>query len=91
MVSELHYHPADPTPTELAAGLNDGNDFEFIELLNISRTQSVDLSGVKLEDAVSFDFSTVAPALRILPPGGRIIISENLAGFARHHGLRPGL
>ena len=88
VVSELHYHPADPTPTELAAGLNDGNDFEFIELLNISRTQSVDLSGVKLEDAVSFDFSTVAPALRILPPGGRIIIAENLAGFAAR--LEPG-
>ena len=88
VVSELHYHPADPTPTELAAGLNDGNDFEFIELLNISRSQSVDLSGVKLSDAVTFDFGTVAPTLRILPPGGRIIIAENLAGFAAR--LEPG-
>ncbi|MSU23835.1 MAG: hypothetical protein EXS32_08435 [Opitutus sp.] len=88
VVSELHYHPADPTPAELAAGYNNGNDFEFIELLNISRTQSIDLSGVKLDDAVSFDFSTVAPALRILPPGGRIIIAENTAAFAAR--LEPG-
>lgn len=88
VVSELHYHPADPTLAELAAGFNDGNDFEFIELMNTSRTQSVDLSGVKLDDAVAFDFSTVAPALRILPPGGRIIVAENLAGFASR--LEPG-
>ena len=88
VVSELHYHPADPTPAELAVGFNNGNDFEFIELMNISRTQSVDLSGVKLDDAVTFDFGTVAPALRILPPGGRIIVAENTAGFAAR--LEPG-
>ncbi|MCX6952477.1 MAG: CotH kinase family protein [Verrucomicrobia bacterium] len=82
VVSELHYHPSDPTPAELAAGFNDGSDFEFIELMNISRTQSVDLSGVKLDDAVTFDFAAVAPALRILPPGGRIIVAENAGGFA---------
>ncbi|MDP3071071.1 MAG: CotH kinase family protein [Opitutaceae bacterium] len=82
VVSELHYHPTDPTPAELAAGFNSGNDFEFIELMNISRTQSVDLSGVKLDDAVQFDFATVAPALRIVPPGGRVVIVENTAAFA---------
>ncbi|MEY2877751.1 MAG: hypothetical protein RLZZ15_131, partial [Verrucomicrobiota bacterium] len=89
VVSEFHYHPADPTPAELTAGFNNGNDFEFIELMNISRTQSVDLTGVKLEDAVAFDFTTVAPALRILPPGGRIIVAENPAGFAAR--LEPGV
>jgi hypothetical protein len=82
VVSELHYHPPDPTAAELAAGFNDGSDFEFIELMNISRTQSIDLSGVRLEDAVAFDFSNVAPTLRTLPPGGRIIVAENTAGFA---------
>ena len=42
VVSEFHYHPPDPTPEEAARGFNDGNDFEFIELMNISRTQTVD-------------------------------------------------
>ena len=88
VVSELHYHPVDPTSAEIAAGFNNGNDFEFIELMNISRTQSLDLTGVKIDDAVSFDFNTVAPALRILPPGGRIIIVENPAAFAAR--LEPG-
>ncbi len=88
VVSELHYHPPDPTPAELAAGLNQDNDFEFVELMNISRTTAIDLSGVKLEDAVAFDFSSAAPALRYLPPGGRIVIAENLAGFASRQ--QPG-
>ncbi len=88
VVSELHYHPTDPTPAELAAGFNDGSDFEYLELANSSRTQSVDLTGVRIEDAVSFDFATVPPARRILPPGGRIVVAENLAGFAAR--LAPG-
>ena len=88
VVSEFHYHPPNPTAAELAAGFNDGNDFEFIELMNISRTQSVDLSGVKLEDAVQFDFANVPPAQRILPPGGRIVVVENRGGFASR--LQPG-
>ncbi|MBL9187130.1 MAG: CotH kinase family protein [Opitutaceae bacterium] len=88
VVSELHYHPPDPTPAELAAGLNQDNDFEFVELMNISRTTALDLSGVKLEEAVAFDFSTAAPALRFLPPGGRVVVAENLAGFAVR--LEPG-
>ncbi len=88
VVSELHYHPPDPTAAEIARGFNNGSDFEFIELINIARTQAVDLTGVKLEDAVAFDFSTVAPALRILPPGGRIVVAENPAGFAAR--LEPG-
>ncbi len=88
VVSELHYHPADPTPAEVAAGFTSGNDSEFIELMNISRIQSIVLSGVKLEDAVLFNFNTVAPALRILPPGGRIVVVLNPAGFASR--LEPG-
>ncbi len=82
VVSEFHYHPPDPTAEEAARGFNSGNDFEFIELMNISATQSVDLSGVTLEDAVVFDFDTVAPAVRLLPPGGRIVLAENPAAFA---------
>lgn len=89
VVSEFHYHPPDPTPEEVARGFNSGNDFEFIELMNISRTQTVDLTGVKLEDAVTFDFSSVAPAQRLLPPGGRIVVVENAAAFTAR--LEPGV
>lgn len=88
VVSELHYHPPDPTAAEREAGFNTGNDFEFIELMNISRTQAIDLTGVRLEDAVAFTFSEAPPEFRVLPPGGRIIVAENPAGFAAR--LQPG-
>ena len=36
VVTEIMYHPADPTPAEIAAGYLDDNDFEFIEIRNVS-------------------------------------------------------
>ncbi len=33
-VTEVHYHPSDPTAAERAAGFRDADDFEFIELTN---------------------------------------------------------
>ncbi len=90
VVSELHYHPSDPTAGEIALGYNSGNDFEFIELLNISATQPVDLTNVKLEDAIGvmFNFANAAGNSRFLPPGGRVVIVENSAAFSSR--LSPG-
>ena len=39
VVSELHFNPAGPTTAEAAAGFTSGNDFEYIELLNVSNTE----------------------------------------------------
>ena len=88
VVTELHYHPGDPTAAEIALGYNKENDFEFIEMANISTTQAIDLSGVKLEDAVAFDFANAASAARYVPPGGRVVIAENIAAFNSR--LLPG-
>ena len=33
-VSELHYHPVDPSEEEIAAKFLDADEFEFIELYN---------------------------------------------------------
>mgnify|MGYP003331082905 CR=1 FL=1 len=63
-----------------------GSAYEFIELLNVSRTQTLDLSGVKLEDGVTFDFNTLPPDQRLLAPGGRIVLVGNAAAFAAEHG-----
>jgi len=79
IVSELMYHPADPaTPQE--AGYVD-NDFEFIELTNIGTT-AVDLGGVTLVDAVTFSFDSAPANLRVLAPGGRVLVVANTAAFA---------
>lgn len=78
-ISEVMYHPAAPNATERAAGYNfaDAEDeFEFIELLNIS-TAPVSLAGSHFADAFVFALPS-----RVLAPGERLIIARNPAAFA---------
>ncbi|QJE95481.1 CotH kinase family protein [Luteolibacter luteus] len=86
VVSKIHYHAPDPTPAEEAAGFDSDSDFEYIELMNIS-SETLDLSAVELETAVTFNFATAA--IRILGPGQRVVIAENAAALQFRHG--PGI
>ena len=55
VVSELHYHPANPTtPAELAES-SDRDDFEFLEFLNIGRA-ALDLTGIRFAAGINFAF-----------------------------------
>ncbi len=67
VVSELHYHP----PGDGLA--------EFIELLNISPSVTLDLTGVRFTDGVQFDFT--GGAVTGLPPGGRVLVVRDQAAF----------
>ena len=60
VVSELMYHPADPNP-----------DAEFIELMNISDSVTLDLSGVHFTAGIDYTF----PVGTMLGPGARIVVS----------------
>jgi hypothetical protein len=80
VVSELHFHPAPPTPAEQLLGFADESAFEFVELLNIS-PEGRDLTGVRFTQGVSFGFSNAPVAARFLPPGGRMVVVGNQAGF----------
>ena len=77
VVSELHYHPADPSSLELAAGFTNADEFEFIELINIS-ANSIDLSGSRFTSGVDFTF----PLNTMLTVGQRLILVSNRAAFA---------
>jgi hypothetical protein len=84
VVSELNYNPLPPTLAESqASGANNDNDFEFIEILNISN-QSVDLTECSLE-GVSFAWTSAPLNRQTLPPGGRMVIVENAAAFAARY------
>ena len=86
VISEFSYRPAQPSPDEISAGFDDQDDFEFIELLNISN-ESLDLSALEFNLGVTFDFSTISePADRTLAPGERVILVEDAAAFAMRHG-----
>ena len=71
-ITELHYHPADPsTPAEFAAS-SSGSDFEFIEVKNIA-AQPLSLDGVHTAAGVDFTI-----------PGGTTLAGGQYAVLVRH-------
>jgi hypothetical protein len=92
VVSEIHYDPAAPSAAEIAAGGSAASDYEYIEFLNTSSTDTVDLAGVKLTGAVQeFDFSVADPSARLLPPGARVVVCAHANAFAARYGPIAGL
>ena len=83
-VTEVNYHPADPSAAELAVNpVFDTSDFEFIELKNIGAT-AVDLQGMQLTLGVTFTF-TNETALT-LQPGQFVVVSANPAALTARYG-----
>ena len=84
VITEIHYHPADPSPAELAVNAFWGdNDFEFLELRNLSEG-TISLAGCQFTLGVTFSF-TGDHAVTI-PAGGYVILSGNVAAFIARYG-----
>jgi hypothetical protein len=83
-ISKIMYHPSDPSPLELAAGFASGSDFEYLEIINLGELH-VDLRGVRLAEAVSFDFTGSLTGY-ILAPGERLLVVNDLAAFEFRYG-----
>jgi hypothetical protein len=84
VISELHYHPANLSAAEIAAGFTDENDFEFVELYNPG-TAIFDLNGVRFVAGIGFDFTT--SAITELAPGARLLVVQNRAAFEHRYGI----
>jgi hypothetical protein len=80
-ISEINYNPYDPSSSEIAAGFDDADDFEFLELVNSHPTGSVNLSGMQLADGVTYTFGNV-----LLGPGERVVVVEDAGAFAERYG-----
>ena len=86
VVSELHYHPENPTtPAELAQS-SDPDDFEFLEFLNIGKA-ALDLSGLRFEAGITFAF----PDNTVLRAGKRLLLIRNRAAFEARYGALVGI
>lgn len=84
VISEINYHPADPTPAELAVNAAFGDkDFEFIEIRNIS-ARTVSLNEAAFTAGVSYSFT--GASARSLAPGEILVIASNPVGFAARYG-----
>ncbi|MEC7857055.1 MAG: lamin tail domain-containing protein, partial [Verrucomicrobiota bacterium] len=82
VVSEINYRPEPATDDEKAAGFSSRGDFEFIELLNINTTRSINLEGVTFAGGVNFTFdANLAAEALVLPPGGRVVLVDNIDAF----------
>ena len=83
VVSEFSYNPSTTPPTP---GYTDPNDFEYIELLNISGN-TVDFTDCEFTSGITFHFNNAS--IRQLAPGARLIIAENPAALTARHGALP--
>ncbi len=80
-LTELHYHPANPsTPAELAASTSAG-DFEFLELKNLS-PQTLRLQGLHASGGLTF----TAPDQATLSGGQFGVLVRHRAAFAARYG-----
>ncbi len=83
VISEIHYHPAKPDAGEKAAGFQDADDFEFLELHN-SGNAAYDLTGVAFTDGIQFGFTNAA--IKQLGAGAYVVLVRNQAAFERRYG-----
>lgn len=87
VVSEFCYKPTPPAPgtPEYLAGYISGNNFEYVELLNVS-SGNVDLTNCRIAGGITFSFADVSQAKLTLPPGGRVLVVGNEDAFTMRHG-----
>lgn len=78
-VTEIMYHPA-----LLVNNTNGPEEFEYIELKNISTNQSLSLLGVRFINGISFNFST--GSITTLAPLQTVLLVKNLAAFTARYG-----
>ncbi|MEO8352083.1 MAG: CotH kinase family protein, partial [Chthoniobacteraceae bacterium] len=81
VISEIMYHPANPSPEEITAGFSNQDEFEFLELQNISATNTISLAGLQFTTGIAINLPDV-----MLAPGARGIIVRNQAAFTQRYG-----
>ena len=78
-ITEIMYHPAPPAPGDT----NEPNNFEFIEVRNISSTL-LDVGGFRFSEGVQFTFPNTT-----LAGGESAVIVRNVAAFQSRYGSGP--
>ncbi len=78
-ITEMMYHPA-----PLAGNTNSAEEFEFIELKNLSTNQTLNLAGVRLTDGIDFNFG--GSPVTSLAPGQTVLVVKNLPAFRARYG-----
>jgi hypothetical protein len=83
IITEVMYHPADPSPVEVAAGFDDDNLFEYLELKNVGST-TLDLNDLRFTKGVDFDFRNASQTK--LAPDEIILVVRSIPAFEFRYG-----
>ena len=84
VISEIHYHPADPSLVEVQAGFLDDGEFEFLEIANVSGLR-ISLGSLRFAAGVDFDFA-LDSSLTELAPGAVLLIAADAAALQQRYG-----
>ncbi|MGY8647311.1 MAG: lamin tail domain-containing protein [Verrucomicrobiales bacterium] len=85
IISEVMYHPNDPTPEELTLDPTlEESDFEWIELMNIGSTP-LDLTNVRFTKGIEFDF--INSTKMTIAPGERLVVVAKESAFNLRYGF----
>ena len=85
-MSELMYHPANPTAAEDPFNLFEDDDFEFIEFYNSGTTQTLDLDGVRITGGPSEEFHFSGSNVTSLGPGEFVLVVRSQSAFEARYG-----
>lgn len=77
-IAEILYNPIGANQSEVDAGFDDGDFFEFIRLENFSQ-ENIDLNSVRFTDGVIFDFA--GSSTRVLGPGKKLLLVKSIDAF----------
>lgn len=83
VITEIMYHPTDPTPAEILAGFDDDDFFEYLELKNVG-SSVLDLGDIRFTKGVDFDFLNSSQL--VLSPGEIILVVRSIAAFEIRYG-----
>jgi hypothetical protein len=81
VISEFSYQPGEPVAANEIAVSTDRDDYEFVELMNVS-SQTIDLTGVRFTTGITFTFADNT----LIPAGGRLVVVKNIAAFQARYG-----
>ncbi|MFC1757981.1 chitobiase/beta-hexosaminidase C-terminal domain-containing protein [Planctomycetota bacterium] len=90
-ISEINYHPGNVTANEKSQGFGDSDDFEFVEIVNVS-SQAISLYNVSLAqesvggniEGIGFDFRE--GQIFDLAPSERVVVVEDADAFYARYG-----
>ena len=83
VISELNYHPSDPSSAEQSVGHQSSDDFEFVRLTNVGVTP-LDLRNLRFTQGITYDFTN--SAVGAINPGTSVLVVHNKVAFQYRYG-----